>query len=510
MEDPYWFSFALIIIFSIFLKLFIKNKKSATTIKKNLPPSPPSLPFIGHLHLFKQPIQRSLQTLSQNYGNILLLRCGSRTVLLVSSPSAAEDCFTTNDVVFANRPRSLANDHFTYNYSVVSVAPYGDLWRNLRRILTLEILSSSRINAFSSVRQEEVKLLREKLMQSCGKATRKIDLKSKFVELSFNAMTMMIAGKRYFGEDVEDEEEAKRIRGVIRELVDLCAATNMGDFLPFLQWMDLLRVEKKMVGLMKKMDRFLQELVDENGGAGSEVQVKKLMIHNLLKLRQTEPEYYTDEIIKGIIMVLLVAGTDTSSTTLEWAMSLLLNHPTAMERVKAEIDANVGQGRLLDEQDLPKLHYLQNVISETLRLYPPVPLLVPHEASEDCVVGNFDVPQGAMLLVNAWAIHRDPKVWVNPTKFMPERFEGWNSDEGYKLIPFGAGRRGCPGAALANRVIGLTLGTLIQSFEWERIGEEEVDITEYLGLTMPKVKPLEAMCKVKEPMPQHSPMDAII
>ena len=304
MEDTYWFSFALVIIVSIFLKLFIKSKKSATTIKKNLPPSPPSLPFIGHLHLFKQPIQRFLQTLSQNYGDILLLRCGSRSVLLVSSPSAAEDCFTTNDVVFANRPRSLANDHFTYNYSVVSVAPYGDLWRNLRRILTLEILSSSRINAFSSVRQEEVKLLREKLMQSCGKATRKIDLKSKFVEHSFNVMTMMIAGKRYFGEDVEDEEEAKRIRGVIRELVDLCAATNMGDFLPFFQWMDFLGVKKKMVGLMKKMDRFLQELVDENRGAGSEAEVKKLMIHNLLKLRETEPEFYSDEIIKGIIMVL--------------------------------------------------------------------------------------------------------------------------------------------------------------------------------------------------------------
>ena len=207
--------------------------------------------------------------------------------------------------------------------------------------------------------------------------------------------------------------------------------------------------------------------------------------------------------------MLLVAGIDTSSTTLEWAMSLLLNHPTAMERVRAEIDANVGQGRLLDEQDLPNLHYLQNVISETLRLYPPVPLLVPREASEDCVVGNYDVPQGAMLLVNAWAIHRDPKVWVNPTKFMPERFEGWGGD-GYRLIPFGAGRRGCPGVALANRVIGLALGTLIQSFEWERIGEEEVDMTEYLGLTMLKVKPLEAMCKVREPMPQHPPVDAII
>lgn len=195
--------------------------------------------------------------------------------------------------------------------------------------------------------------------------------------------------------------------------------------------------------------------------------------------------------------MLLVAGTDTSSSSLDWAMALLLNHPEEMEKVRAEIDTHVGQERPLEEQDLPKLKYLQNVIHETHRLYPPVPLLVPHEASEDSLVGGYHVPRHTMLVINAWAIHRDPEIWEDPTKFKPERFEGWSGEgsQGYKLIPFGNGRRGCPGAALGNRLVGLALGSLIQSFELERVGEEKVDMSEGLGLAMQRVEPLEAICK---------------
>ncbi|KAL0314967.1 UNVERIFIED_CONTAM: cytochrome [Sesamum angustifolium] len=177
-------------------------------------------------------------------------------------------------------------------------------------------------------------------------------------------------------------------------------------------------------------------------------------------------------------------------------MSLLLNHPEAIEKIKAEIDANVPADRLLDEQDLPKLSYMQNVITETLRLYPPVPFLIPHVASEDCTVGGYNISKGTMLLVNLWAIHRDPRLWDEPTKFMPERHETTNG-EGF-MLPFGAGRRKCPGGGIASRVLGLTLGTMIQLFEWERVSDELVDMTEGTGFSIPKVKALEAICKPRQ------------
>ncbi|CAL2234036.1 unnamed protein product [Prunus armeniaca] len=289
-------------------------------------------------------------------------------------------------------------------------------------------------------------------------------------EVSFRILEPPL-GKRYYGENVLDAEEAKNIQKVIRDGVDISRATNFGDFFPFLQWMDMTGIEKKMVSLMAKMDNFLQGLVDECreillATCGSNrKEVKKLMIDNMFALQEREPQFYTDQIIKGIIMVMLVAGTDTSSATLEWAMALLLNHPEAMEKVRAEIDTKVGQ--------------------ESVRW-----------KSKTCRRG-FDVPRHTMLFINAWAIHRDPELWEDPTKFKPERFEGWSGEgsEGYKLVSFGAGRRGCPGAGLASRLVRLALGSLVQSFEWERISEENVDMSEGLGLTMPRAKPLEAMCK---------------
>lgn len=208
---------------------------------------------------------------------------------------------------------------------------------------------------------------------------------------------------------------------------------------------------------------------------------------------------------------MLLAGTETSAGTIEWAMALLLNHPEAMQKAWLEIHSNVGEDGLLDESDLPKLRYLNNIIDETFRLFPPVPLLLPHESSDDCTVCGFDVPRGTMLLVNTWALHRDPKLWENATSFMPERFESGGGDQSAtaassgegqnsKLLPFGAGRRACPGAVLGRRLVGLALGCLIQSFEWQRLSHDLVDLTEGTGLTMSKSEPLEALYKPRSGM----------
>ncbi|XP_050266062.1 cytochrome P450 81Q32-like [Quercus robur] len=505
MEGSPWFNFALLFVFLLVVSKFVFKRRANP---RNLPPSPPALPIIGHLHLLKEPLHRTLHELSEKYGQILFLRCGTRKVLVISSPSAVEECFTKKDIIFANRPRMLAGKHLNYNYKTIGFSSYGDHWRNLRRLTTLELFSTSRLATFTSVRQDEVRLLVKQLFQdSSREKPTKVELRPKLLDLNFNIMLRTIAGKRYYGKEVVDQE-AKQFQIIMKEVTELLGSSNLNDFLPVLQWVDFQGLEKRMVILKKKMDRFFQNLVDEHKrmrGSTSSQSVnevtKMTLIDVMLSLQEIEPEFYTDEVIKSVILATLLAGTETSSTTMEWALSLLLKHPETMHKAWAEINTNVGQARFLDESDLTKLNYLQNVIDETLRLFPPAPLLIPHESSEECTVSGFHVEQGTMLLVNLWTIHRDPKLWVEPERFRPERFEGVEA-EGYhyQLLPFGVGRRACPGAALGRRVIGLALGALIQCFEWDKIGESEINMLEEAGIVIPRAEPLEALCKPRQTM----------
>jgi cytochrome P450 len=311
----------------------------------------------------------------------------------------------------------------------------------------------------------------------------------------------MISGKRYYGEDAV-ALEGKEFQILMNEYIELLGSGNLNDFFPILKWIDFQGKKKKMVKLMKKMDCFLQKLLDEKRRNWSNDQRNMTLIDVMLDLQQKEPEFYTHEIVKGVILVMLVAGSETSATTMEWALSLLLNHPEKMNKVKVEIDTYLRQDQLMNESDSLKLNYLQKVIMETLRLYPVAPLLIPHESSNDCNVCGFNIPKGTMLLVNLWTLHRDPNIWINPTWFVPERFEGGelSNDEIYNMLPFGIGRRSCPGSVLAKRFMGHALGSLIQSFEWERIEDEKINISDGIGLTMPKLEPLVALCKPRQAM----------
>ncbi|XP_016459371.1 cytochrome P450 81Q32-like [Nicotiana tabacum] len=460
----------------------------------NLPPTPAlKLPIIGHLYLLKPPLYRTLAKLTTKYGPIFSLQFGTRLVLVVSSSSAAEECFTKNDIVLANRPRLMIGKYIGYNYTTLSGSPYGDHWRNLRRLCALEIFSTNRLNNFQPIRQHEVKLLVHRVFQNSGGSFgTPVELKSKLFQMSYNIIMRMVAGKRYYGEEV-DNEEANHFRELVEEVISYGGASNPTDFMPAIFRCFFRSMEKNLARLGSKMDALLQGLIDEHRRDKS----RNSMIDHLLSLQESEPEYYSDQIIKGIILVMLNAGTETSSVTIEWAMSLLLNHPEVLEKAKAEIDDHVGKDRLVDEADLPKLKYLQSIISETLRLYPAGPMLVPHESSDDCTIAGLHIPRGTMLLVNAWAIHRDPLLWEDPESFKPERFEGVQV-ESWKLLPFGMGRRACPGSGLAQRVVGLALASLVQCFEWKRVSEEVVDLTEGKGLTMPKAEPLMARCEARD------------
>uniref|UniRef100_A0A0D9ZDH0 Cytochrome P450 n=1 Tax=Oryza glumipatula TaxID=40148 RepID=A0A0D9ZDH0_9ORYZ len=484
-----------------------------------LPPGPPAVPILGHLHLVKKPMHATMSRLAERYGPVFSLRLGSRRAVVgvlhrsrravvVSSPGCARECFTEHDVTFANRPRFESQLLVSFNGAALATASYGAHWRNLRRIVAVQLLSAHRVGLMSGLIAGEVRAMVRRMYRAAAASpagAARIQLKRRLFEVSLSVLMETIAHTKATRPETDPDTdmsvEAQEFKQVVDEIIPHIGAANLWDYLPALRWFDVFGVRRKILAAVSRRDAFLRRLIDAerrrlDDGDESE---KKSMIAVLLTLQKTEPEVYTDNMITALTANLFGAGTETTSTTSEWAMSLLLNHPDTLKKAQAEIDASVGNSRLITADDVTRLGYLQCIVRETLRLYPAAPMLLPHESSADCKVGGYNVPRGSMLLINAYAIHRDPAVWEEPEKFMPERFEDGGCD-GNLLMPFGMGRRRCPGETLALRTVGLVLGTLIQCFDWERVDGVEVDMTEGGGLTIPKVVPLEAMCRPRDAM----------
>ncbi|KAI6699318.1 hypothetical protein NL676_013642 [Syzygium grande] len=349
------------------------------------------------------------------------LRFGVRRFVVVSSLPLAEECFTKNDIVLANRPKLFIGKHLGYGYTTLITAAYGDRWRNLRKIATIEVLSSHRLNVLSHVRRDEIRRLMLRLARGGFVSHHQVELKTLLSELTFNIMMRMIAGKRYYGEGVNvDDAKAREAREVIKQIVGNGGINYAGDFLPILKLFDYNGVKKRVVELKEKIDAFIQGLIDEHRKKKGDPELADSMISHLLHLQESQPEDYSDFMIKGLVLVLLAAGTDTSSLTLEWIMANLLNNPEKLKKAQEEIDSVIGHDRLVEESDVSNLPYLQCIIFETLRLNPTAPLLC---------------------------------------------------------------------------------------FDWKRVSEEEIDMREGSGTTMPKVVPLELMCKVRPSMEKLVPRD---
>eukprot|EP00262_Sarcandra_glabra_P011849 TRINITY_DN292_c0_g1_i1.p1 TRINITY_DN292_c0_g1~~TRINITY_DN292_c0_g1_i1.p1 ORF type:complete len:533 (-),score=52.84 TRINITY_DN292_c0_g1_i1:198-1565(-) len=444
--------------------------------------------------------------MADEFGPAFTIRIGMFRFLVVSTPELAKECFTINDKAFANRPTSVATKLMGYDGAMLGFSSYGPYWRQMRKMATIELLSNRRLETLKHVRTKEVHTRINELYGLCvanGRAPIKVEMKRWFEELVFNVMVMMIAGKRCFGAvSAGEEEEARRFRKAAKEFFALSGAFNISDVLPFLNWLDLQGQVKAMKRNAKELDSLLVIWVEEhrrkriNCSGESHNDFIDVMLSTMEDAKITN--YDPDTIIKATAMNLILAGTDSTAGTLTWALSLLLNNRHILRKAQDELELHVSKDRQVEESDIKNLVYLQAIAKETMRLYPGAPLLVPHEAGEDCNIGGFHVPAGTRLFVNVWKYQRDPHIWSDPSEFRPERFLTTHKDldfrgQYFEYMPFGSGRRSCPGISFAVQAIHLVLARVLHGFDVVTPSGMPVDMSEALGVAMPKATPLEVI-----------------
>ncbi|KAM7481578.1 hypothetical protein LguiB_006161 [Lonicera macranthoides] len=479
-------SFIILLIASLLIK-YISTTKNP---KKNQPPSPPKLPGIGNFHQLGNYPHRSLQSLAKKHGPIILLHFGSVPVLVITSPDAAREIMKTHDLIFSSRPKATIRSKLLYDSKDMVFSPYSEYWRQVRSIGVLNLLSDKRVQSYKSTREAETALMIEKINNN-----RLVNLSDMFKSLTNDVVCRVALGRKLGGED------GRRFKELLVELGELMGVFCVGDYVPWLWWVDRVsglfgRVER----VAKGIDEFLEGVLSdhmEKKKEECEGEGKKF-VDILLEIQRENKLGFpvSRDTIKALIMDMFAAGTDTTSAVLDWATAELLKNPEIMIKLQNEV-RQIAKGKSsVTEDDLEKMQYLKLVIKETLRLHVPSPLLVRRESTEDAKILGYDVKVGTQVIINAWAIGRDSLVWEDPEEFRPERFLNSSTDfKGihFELIPFGAGRRGCPGALFALVVIELALANLLYSFDIalpDGQRAKDLDMTETSGITVHKKSPI--------------------
>ncbi|XP_020212857.1 flavonoid 3'-monooxygenase [Cajanus cajan] len=466
-----------------------------------LPPGPKPWPILGNFPHMGQVPHQSLATLARVHGPLMHLCLGFVDVIVVASSSVAEQFLKIHDSNFSNRPPNAGAKYIAYNYQDMVFAPYGPRWRLLRKITSVHLFSGRAMEEFRHLREEEVGRLTRNLASSDSKA---VNLGQLLNVCTTNALGRVVIGRRVFDDGNGGcDHRADEFKAMVVELMVLAGVFNIGDFIPSLEWLDLQGVQAKMKKLHKRFDAFLTSIVEEHKSSSSKSEKHKDLLSTLLSLRNVPDDdgnQLTDTEIKALLLNMFTAGTDTSSSTTEWAIAELIRNPRILAQVQQEMDRVVGRERNVKEEDLAHLPYLQAVIKETFRLHPSTPLSLPRVASESCEIFGYHIPKGATVLVNVWAIARDPKEWADPLEFRPERFlpGGEKPDvdvrgNDFEVIPFGAGRRICAGLSLGLRMVQLLTATLAHSFDWELengLNPEKLNMDEAYGLTLQRAVPL--------------------
>ncbi|KAL6193132.1 hypothetical protein ACLB2K_034216 [Fragaria x ananassa] len=469
-----------------------------------LPPGPKPFPLVGNLFDLGDKPHISLTKLSQHHGSIMSLKLGQITTIVVSSPTMAKEILRIHDQLFCNR---TIPDALRAMEDSVPWMPVSPRWRNLRKICTSQLFATRVLDANKENRRAKVQELIASVNDSMVKGLT-VDIGKAAFKTSLDLLSRTILSVDLADDDSSSSSElTKEFNKFVTSLKGEAGQPNLGDCFPVLKKIDPQGKRRRFTNHYNTISGLFESVIRQRleFRKGDDYVASNDMLDTLIDLREEENEEDLNipKVIEHLFMALFVAGTETTSATLEWAMAELLHNPKCLSKAKEELDQMIGKGKSIEESDIARLPYLQAVIKETFRLRPVIPMLLPRKAETDVEIGGYIVPKGAQILVNIWAIGRDPSSWDNPNSFMPERFLGSDNQidvmgQNFELLPFGGGRRICPGLPLAMRMLHLMLGSLINCFDWkleDGVVPETMNLEDKFAVSLEMAQPLKAVPK---------------
>nr|XP_051203480.1 geraniol 8-hydroxylase-like isoform X3 [Lolium perenne] len=488
-----WLPWLVVSFLSIYLLDLLAHAR------RRLPPGPIPLPLIGSLHLMGDQPHRSLARLARIHGPLMSIRLGAVTTVVASSPDAAREILQKHDAVLAGRfVNDAVGDHARDS---VAWLPHGPRWRSLRKTMATELFAPHRLDALQGLRSNKMRELVAHIARLARDGV-EVDVGRVAFTTSLNLLSGTIFSKDLAS--LDDHGGSKEFQALVSEAMKCGGSPNVSDFFPVLARADLQGLRRRLAQLLARLHQVFDAEVDRRLRGRELGETRKEhedFLDVLLDVAERDggKAGLDRDTLRALFTDLFIAGSDTSSITVEWAMVELLRNPSSMTQAHEEIAQVIGSRRSIEESDIDQLPYLQAIVKETFRLHPPAPFLLPRQAQETIRIAGYMVPQGARVLVNVWAIGRDEGIWPKPDKFMPERFIGREVDYkggDFELLPFGAGRRMCPGVPLATRMVHLVLATLLNRFKWRIPMEVEragIDMTDKFGVTLTKAIPLCAI-----------------
>ncbi|KAK2650502.1 hypothetical protein Ddye_017991 [Dipteronia dyeriana] len=464
----------------------------------NLPPGPRPFPVIGNILQLGNKPHQALANLSKTYGPIMSLKLGSITTIVITSPQVAKEALQKHDHALSSRTipdgaRSL--DHHKHS---IAWLPVSASWRNLRKVCATQMFTAQKLDETQVVRRIKVQELVDYVHESCRSGSA-VDIGQAAFTTVMNSIS-----NTFFSKDLAHYQSdlSQNFKKLVCGVMEGVGTPNIADYFPVLRSVDPQGIRRRLNTVAEKIFNIFDGIIYERIQAREKMRSKESndLLDSLLNLvEENSSDQLSLTCIKHLLLDIFVSGTDTTSSTVEWSMAELLHKQEKLIKAHTELRQVLGKDWLVQEFNIAKLPYLQAITKETLRLHPPAPFLIPHKAETEVEISSYMVPKAAQILVNVWAMGRDSSVWQNPASFMPERFIESEIDvkgRDFELIPFGAGRRICPGLPLAHRMVHLTLASLLYTFDWKLVHDlkpEDIDMTEKFGLTLPKSVPLLAI-----------------